>query len=102
MSSESTITVILVHSDDLIIASNTQDNLKAIKAQLFQAFDGVDQGELTSFCGVEIKATPDSMELSMDYYWWTNITEIYRMISAYIDVPYGISMGKRSFPFSVR
>jgi transposase InsO family protein len=69
ISSESTITIILVHSDDLIIASNNQENLKRIKTQLLQAFDGVDQGELTSFCGVEIKATPDSMELSMDYYW---------------------------------
>jgi hypothetical protein len=66
---ESTITVILVHSDDLIIASNNPGNLKRIKTQLLQAFDGVDQGDLTSFCGVKINATPDSMELSMDYYW---------------------------------
>jgi hypothetical protein len=65
----STITVILVHSDDLIIASNNPDNLKRIKTQLLRAFEGVDQGDLTSFCGVEINASPDSMELSMDYYW---------------------------------
>jgi transposase InsO family protein len=65
----STITVILVHSDDLIIASNNPDNLQRIKTQLLRAFEGVDQGDLTSFCGVEIKASPDSMELSMDYYW---------------------------------
>jgi hypothetical protein len=51
------------------LASNNPDNLKQIKIQLLQAFEGVDQGELTSFCGVEIKSTQASMELSMDYYW---------------------------------
>jgi hypothetical protein len=44
-------------------------NLKRIKMQVLQAFDGVDQSELTFFCGVKIKTTPDSMEISMDYYW---------------------------------
>ena len=66
---DSTITIILVHSDDLILASNNHDNLQNIKIQLLQAFEGVDQGDLTSFCGVEINSTPTSLELSMDYYW---------------------------------
>ena len=39
ITSSSTITVILVHSDDLIIASNNPDNLKRIKAQLLRAFE---------------------------------------------------------------
>jgi hypothetical protein len=34
-----------------------------------EAFDGVDQGDLTSFCGVEINRQADSITLSMDYYW---------------------------------
>jgi hypothetical protein len=58
----------LVHSDDLILASNNSNNLNLIKSTL-NAFDGVDQGDLTSFCGVEIKTTPESVELSIDYYW---------------------------------
>jgi hypothetical protein len=57
-SAASTITIILVHSDDLIIATNNPSNLDHIKTILLSAFDGVDQGDLTSFCGVEIRATP--------------------------------------------
>jgi hypothetical protein len=68
-SSNSTITIILVHSDDLIIATNNQSNLDHIKTLLLKAFDGVDQGDLTSFCGVEISASPQSISLSMNYYW---------------------------------
>jgi hypothetical protein len=33
------------------------------------AFEGVDQGDLTSFCGVDVSVTPDSISLSMGYYW---------------------------------
>jgi hypothetical protein len=68
-SDDSTITILLVHSDDLILASNNPESLDKIKTQLLLAFEGVDQGELTSFCGVEIKSHPESIELSMDYYW---------------------------------
>jgi hypothetical protein len=68
-SAASTITIILVHSDDLIIATNNPSNLDHIKTILLCAFDGVDQGDLTSFCGVEIRATPMSVSLSMNYYW---------------------------------
>ncbi len=48
---KSTITIILVHSDDLIITSNQLSTLNETKKQLLQAFDGVDQGDLTYFCG---------------------------------------------------
>ena len=43
--------------------------MEATKTQLLQAFDGVDQGDLTSFCGVEIDIQKESISLSMDYYW---------------------------------
>jgi hypothetical protein len=52
-----------------LFAPNNSNNLNLIKSTLLNAFDGVDQGDLTSFCGVEIKTTPESVELSMDYYW---------------------------------
>jgi hypothetical protein len=66
----SSITIILVHSDDLIITSNKMDTLdKTKKKQLLQTFDGVDQGDLTSFCGVEVDVQKDSISLSMGYYW---------------------------------
>ncbi len=29
--------------------------MNAAKAELLQAFDGTDNGDLTSFCGVEVK-----------------------------------------------
>jgi hypothetical protein len=67
--SNSSITIILVHSDDLIITSNKLDTLNKTKKQLLQAFDGVDQGDLTSFCGVEVDVQKDSISLSMGYYW---------------------------------
>ncbi len=59
----SAITIILVHSDDLIITSNRLITLNETKKQLLQAFefDGVDQGDLNSFCGVEIDIQQDSI-----------------------------------------
>ncbi len=38
------------------------------KAELLSAFQGTDNGNLTSFCGVEIKADKDQTSLSMEYY----------------------------------
>ncbi len=58
-----------MHSDDLIIASNLPQTLETTKKQLLQAFDGVDQGDLTSFCGVEIDIQTESISLSIGYYW---------------------------------
>ncbi len=40
-----------------------------MKKTLLHAFDGIDQGDLKSFCGVEIDIKPESISLSMDYYW---------------------------------
>jgi hypothetical protein len=39
------------------------------KAEILQAFDGTDNGNLTSFCGVEVKTTDDQICLNMEYYW---------------------------------
>ncbi len=39
------------------------------KEKLLIAFDGVDQGTLSSFCGVEIKISDSQISLSMKYYW---------------------------------
>jgi hypothetical protein len=43
--------------------------MNAAKADLLKAFDGTDNGNLTSFCGVEIKITDNQISLSMEYYW---------------------------------
>jgi hypothetical protein len=43
--------------------------MNAAKSELLQAFDGTDNGNLTSFCGVEIKTTSNQISLSMEYYW---------------------------------
>ena len=39
------------------------------KEQLLKAFEGVDQGDLKSFCGVEIDISDTQITLSMKYYW---------------------------------
>ena len=60
---------VLVHSDDVIIISNEKSKMNHEKAQLLQAFEGVDQGDLKSFCGVEIDISDTQINLSMAYYW---------------------------------
>ena len=60
---------ILIHSDDLIIISNLKEVMLKEKKSLLKAFEGVDQGNLSSFCGVEIEITEDKISLSMNYYW---------------------------------
>ncbi len=60
---------LLIHSDDIIIISHNATTMNAAKADLLKAFDGTDNGNLTSFCGVEIKTTNDRVSLSMEYYW---------------------------------
>jgi hypothetical protein len=39
------------------------------KAELLQAFEGTDNGKLTSFCGVEVITSDEQTSLSMEYYW---------------------------------
>ncbi len=39
------------------------------KEKLLKAFEGVGQGTLSSFCGVEIKISGSQISLSMKYYW---------------------------------
>ena len=65
----SSFTFLLIHSDDIIIVSHSDDTMTASKAELLRAFEGTDNGKLTSFCGVEVKTTDDHTSLSMEYYW---------------------------------
>ncbi len=49
----SSFTFLLIHSDDIIIVSHSNEIMNAAKAELLQAFEGTDNGDLTSF--VELK-----------------------------------------------
>jgi hypothetical protein len=60
---------ILVHSDDLTVISNLKKVMMREKQILLTAFEGVDQGSLSSFCGVEIAIDKKGIRLSMSYYW---------------------------------
>jgi transposase InsO family protein len=60
---------VLIHSDDLIILSNKKQMMLKEKSKLLKAFEGVDQGTLKSFCGVEIDISENKITLSMRYYW---------------------------------
>ena len=62
-------TFLLIHSDDIIIISHNASIMNAAKSELLNAFEGTDNGNLTSFCGVEIKVTSNQISLSMEYYW---------------------------------
>jgi hypothetical protein len=66
---DSHFTFIMVHSDDLIIISNKESIMQKEKQILLTAFEGVDQGNLSSFCGVEVEMNEGSIVLSMAYYW---------------------------------
>jgi transposase InsO family protein len=69
LKSDSHFVFILVHSDDLIIISNKKEIMLQEKKLLLEAFEGVDQGSLSSFCGVEINIDENGIALSMAYYW---------------------------------
>jgi hypothetical protein len=43
--------------------------MTAAKAELLQAFEGTDNGKLSSFCGVEVRSSEGQISLSMEYYW---------------------------------
>jgi transposase InsO family protein len=60
---------VLVHSDDVIIISNKKSKMNEEKERLLNAFEGIDQGDLKSFCGVEIDISDTQINLSMEYYW---------------------------------
>ena len=60
---------LLIHSDDIIIVSHNEATMNEAKAALLQAFEGTDNGNLSSFCGVEIKSNEHCVSLSMEYYW---------------------------------
>ncbi len=60
---------LLIHSDDIIITSHDPEIMNSAKAELLKAFEGTDNGILTSFCGVEIKSNEGQVSLNMEYYW---------------------------------
>jgi hypothetical protein len=60
---------LLIHSDDIIIVSHDEKIMNEAKAELLQAFEGTDNGNLSSFCGVEIRVDENRISLSMEYYW---------------------------------
>ena len=69
LKSDSYFVFVLIHSDDLIIISNLKNKMMEEKAKFLQAFDGIDQGTLKSFCGVEVDISNERITLSMQYYW---------------------------------
>jgi hypothetical protein len=69
LQSKSYFVFVLIHSDDLIIISNLKEKMVEEKDTLLKLFDGIDQGILKAFCGVEIDISEDKITLSMSYYW---------------------------------
>jgi hypothetical protein len=43
--------------------------MNSAKAELLNVFDGTDNGQLKSFCGIEINIKDGKISLSMEYYW---------------------------------
>jgi hypothetical protein len=43
--------------------------MNAAKRELLAVFEGTDNGNLSSFCGVEVKQTEGRISLCMEYYW---------------------------------
>jgi hypothetical protein len=69
LKSDSYVVFVLIHSDDLIVISNLKSKMMQEKDKLLKAFEGVNQGTLSSFCGVGVKITDSQISLSMKYYW---------------------------------
>jgi hypothetical protein len=66
---DSSFVFLLIHSDDIIVVSHDLANMNSAKTALLQAFEGTDNGILTSFCGVEVRSDEGKVSLSMEYYW---------------------------------
>ncbi len=60
---------LLIHSDDIIIVSHDEDIMNTAKRELLEVFEGTDNGNLSSFCGVEVKRSEGRISLCMAYYW---------------------------------
>jgi hypothetical protein len=60
---------LLIHSDDIIIVSHDKIIMNAAKDELLAVFEGTDNGDLSSFCGVEVKQSEGQTSLCMEYYW---------------------------------
>jgi hypothetical protein len=66
---DSSFIFLLIHSDDIIIVSHDEDIMNAAKNELLAVFEGTDNGNLSSFCGVEVKQSEGRISLCMEYYW---------------------------------
>jgi hypothetical protein len=66
---DSSFIFLLIHSDDIIIVSHSGTIMNEAKSELLDAFQGTDNGNLTSFCGVEVRTNDEQTSLSMEYYW---------------------------------
>jgi hypothetical protein len=60
---DSSFIFLLIHSDDIIVVSHDEKIMNGAKAELLTAFEGTDNGNLTSFCGVEVKASINQISL---------------------------------------
>jgi hypothetical protein len=60
---------LLIHSDDIIIVSHDETIMNNAKDELLAVFEGTDNGDLKSFCGVEVKRSENQISLCMEYYW---------------------------------
>jgi hypothetical protein len=58
----------LIHSDDIIIVSHDENIMNNAKAELLAVFEGTDNGDLNSFCAVEVKRSENQISLCMEYY----------------------------------
>jgi len=60
--------IICVHTDDVLIFSNSKEYGDKIRADLLATFPGTDLGSISSFCGVQIKRDTGGISLSLRHY----------------------------------
>ena len=66
--SNSVFSIICVHTDDVLIFSNSKVYGDKIRADLLAMFPGTDLGSISSFCGVQIKHETSGITLSLRHY----------------------------------
>ncbi len=57
---------LLIHSDEIVVVTHDSEKMNSAKSELLQAFEGTDNGILTSLCGVEVKSDEGKVSLSME------------------------------------
>lgn len=63
-----TFSIVVISTDDCIVASNDSSFGDETRAQLLQLFPGKDFGTLTAFCGVKITQSPAGISISLRHY----------------------------------